>query len=88
MLTNCVIHYDKDAYMGMSKRGFVCHCHIQVCSVLRSLFLRVGAVYGISNLTNGVDHHGEVGITLCNVYPLCPNSGGECGLLMQKRDDN
>ena len=31
--------------------------------MLRSLFLRVGAVYGISNLTNGVDHHGEVGVT-------------------------
>merc|ERR1719209_2209771 len=31
----------------------------EVCSVLRSLFLRVGAVYGISNLTNGVHHHGE-----------------------------
>jgi len=31
----------------------------EVCSVLRSLFLRVGAVYGISNLTNGVEHHGE-----------------------------
>merc|ERR1712210_365871 len=35
----------------------------EVCSVIRSLFLRVGAVYGISNLTDGVDHHhGEVGM--------------------------
>ena len=40
--------------------------------MLRSLFLRVGAVYGISNLTNGVDHHGEVGVTLpCSVYSVC-----------------
>ena len=51
----------------MSRR-INCHCLAQVCSVLRSLFLRVGAVYGISNLTNGVDHHhGEVGVAFnCN----------------------
>jgi len=28
----------------------------EVCSVLRSLFLRIGVVYGISNFTNGVGH--------------------------------
>ena len=31
-------------------------CSVQVCSVLRSLFLRIGVVYGISNFTNGVGH--------------------------------
>ena len=33
-----------------------CLCSVQVCSVLRSLFLRIGVVYGISNFTNGVGH--------------------------------
>ena len=33
-----------------------CFCSVQVCSVLRSLFLRIGVVYGISNFTNGVGH--------------------------------
>ena len=33
-----------------------CVCSVQVCSVLRSLFLRIGVVYGISNFTNGVGH--------------------------------
>ena len=57
-------HADQPNKHNMSRR-INCHCLAQVCSVLRSLFLRVGAVYGISNLTNGVNHHhGEVGVVL------------------------
>ena len=42
--------------MEQFERQKKCFCSVQVCSVLRSLFLRIGVVYGISNFTNGVGH--------------------------------
>ena len=96
MLTNC--HCQRCSYKNMTAnlkdahiqrtwvKGRKCHCRAQVCSVLRSLFLRVGAVYGISNLTNGVDHHGEVGVVVEYRQQFeFSILGGNCGLLMQRR---
>ena len=60
---------------------------VQVCSVLRSLFLRIGVVYGISNFTNGVGH-AEVIYGPYNVQMSISFTGGECSILMQRREDN
>ena len=64
-----------------------CVCSVQVCSVLRSLFLRIGVVYGISNFTNGVGH-AEVIYGPYFVQMSISFTGGECSILMQRREDN
>ena len=87
MLTNCVIHYDTNA--EISKRGFFVIAMFRCAACFAPYFyeLELFMAYPTSQMgwiimERLVSHCHAV----CILYVL--NSGGECGLLMQKREDN